>query len=112
MHNRINTQHYLRTRFFNTGGIADHSIIKYKYHRLGNWANHNITKYQRLGSKADHNIIKYHSLGGRADHNVTKYHRLGGSVDHNVIKYHRLGGIANRIRIYIITNHIIIAITI
>ena len=71
------------TRFFNTGGIANHSIIKYKYHRLG--------------SRAIHNISKYHSLGGRADHNVIKYHRLGSIADH--------------IRIYIITNHIKLALT-
>ena len=76
MHNKINTQHYLKTRVFSIGGIPDHSIIKYKYHRLGGRADHNITKYHRLGGKADHNIIKYHSLGGRVDHNVTKYHRL------------------------------------
>ena len=93
MHNRINTQHYLRTRFFNTGGIANHSIIKFKYHRLGSRANHNITKYHQLGGRADHNIIKYHSLGGRADHNIIKYHRLGGRADNNGIKYHILGGI-------------------
>lgn len=72
MHNRINTQHYLRTRFFNTGGIADHSIIKYKYHRLGGRADNNITKYHRLDGRSDHNIIKDHSLGSRADRNVTK----------------------------------------
>ena len=66
MHNKINTQHYLRTIFFNTGGIADHSIIKYKYHRLGGRADHNITKYHQLGDKADHNKIMYH--------NITKYH--------------------------------------
>ena len=62
------TQHYLRTRFFNIGGTTDHSIIKYKYHRLGGIADHNITKYHRLGGRTDHNIIKYHSLGGRVDH--------------------------------------------
>ena len=64
------------TRFFNTDSIANHSIIKYKYHRLGGRADHNITKYHRLGGRANHNVTKYHNLGGRADHNVTKYHRL------------------------------------
>ena len=80
MHNRINTQH--NSIFFNTGGITDHSIIKYKYHRLAGRADHTITKYHRLGGRADHNITKYHRLGGRADHNVIKYHRLGSRADH------------------------------
>ena len=83
MHNRINTPHYLITRFFNTGGIADHSIIKYKYHRLGSRADHNITQHRRLGGRANHNITLHRRLGGRADHNITRHHRLGGRVDNN-----------------------------
>ena len=82
MHNWINTQHYLRTRFFNVGGIADYSIIKYKYHKLGGRADHNITKHHRLGSRADHNITKHHRLGGRANRNIIKHHRLGDIADH------------------------------
>ena len=102
----IQNQH---TTLFNTGGIADHGIIKYKYHILGGRADHNITRYHRLDNIPDHNIIKYHGLGGyiikyhslgsRADYNVTKYHNLGGRADHNVIKYHSLGSIADYIRI-------------
>ena len=43
MHNKINTQHYLKTRVFSIGDIADHNIIKYKYHILGGKADHDIT---------------------------------------------------------------------